>query len=117
MAISQTLYSSRSEEWPTPNSFFEVLDEEFAFTLDLCAIADNTKCRRYFTKRQNGLTQDWGQTSRLLQSAFNGKTMGVAVGRTKCLEASQRCARLSFCFAHARTDTRWFQLDENDQAF
>jgi site-specific DNA-methyltransferase (adenine-specific) len=58
MAISQTLYSSRSEEWPTPNSFFAVLDKEFAFSLDPCATSDNTKCRRYFTKKQNG--QDWG---------------------------------------------------------
>ena len=27
MTISTTLYSSRSEEWPTPRSFFDELDQ------------------------------------------------------------------------------------------
>jgi len=104
MAISQTLFSSRSEEWPTPNSFFEVLDEEFAFTLDPCATPHNTKCRRYFTKRQNGLTQDWGR-HRVFCNPPYGKTMGDWAH--KCFEASQRGA-LVVLLAHARTDTRWF---------
>ena len=59
MAISPTLFSSRSEEWPTPLQFFESLDDEFDFTLDPCATRQNAKCRRYFTKQQNGLDQDW----------------------------------------------------------
>jgi hypothetical protein len=39
MAISECLYSSRSEEWPTPQDFFDRLNEEFHFTLDPCATA------------------------------------------------------------------------------
>jgi hypothetical protein len=59
MTISTTLYSSRSEEWPTPQQFFTSLNREFHFTLDPCATQDNAKCRRYFTKVQNGLQQEW----------------------------------------------------------
>jgi phage N-6-adenine-methyltransferase len=60
MAISQALYSSRTDEWPTPQSFFDALNAEFHFTLDACATRRNAKCTRYFTAAQDGLRQDWG---------------------------------------------------------
>jgi phage N-6-adenine-methyltransferase len=60
MAIHESLYSSRSEEWPTPREFFEQLDEEFHFTLDPCATFKNAKCCTYFTKKDDGLARDWG---------------------------------------------------------
>jgi len=61
MAIHKSLYSSRSEEWPTPQLLFDTLNTEFGFTLDPCATAANAKCKTYFTKRQDGLHQDWGR--------------------------------------------------------
>lgn len=61
MTISQVLYSSRSEEWPTPQSFFRLLHEKFGFTLDPCATRDNAKCSTFFTKQQNGLMRSWGK--------------------------------------------------------
>jgi phage N-6-adenine-methyltransferase len=60
MGIHQSLYSSRWEAWRTPADFFDALDQEFRFTLDPCATADNTKCTRFFTKQADGLGQDWG---------------------------------------------------------
>jgi phage N-6-adenine-methyltransferase len=59
--IHEALYSSRTEEWPTPQSFFNGLDEEFHFTLDPCATAANAKCATYFTRQDDGLVQDWGK--------------------------------------------------------
>jgi site-specific DNA-methyltransferase (adenine-specific) len=35
--ISPTLYSSRTDEWPTPRALFAELNAEFTFTLDPCA--------------------------------------------------------------------------------
>lgn len=104
MTISPTLYSSRSEEWPTPQSFFDQLDREFRFTLDTCATATNAKCRRFFTKRQNGLEQDWGR-HRVFCNPPYGREMRAWAG--KCYEAACGGA-LVVLLAHARTDTRWF---------
>jgi phage N-6-adenine-methyltransferase len=104
MTIHESLYSSRSEEWPTPSSFFEKLDEEFNFTLDPCATARNAKCARYFTKRENGLMHSWG-SHRVFCNPPYGKTMREWA--RKCHEASQLGA-LVVLLAHARTDTRWF---------
>lgn len=60
--INKGLFSSNSEEWATPIKLFEELNEEFNFTLDPCANADNAKCRNFFTKEQDGLLQSWGGT-------------------------------------------------------
>ena len=104
MTISTALYSSRSEEWPTPQSFFDSLNEEFRFTLDPCATRANAKCRLYFTKKQNGLEQDWGR-HRVFCNPPYGREMRAWA--RKCFEASRRGA-LVVLLAHARTDTRWF---------
>jgi len=48
-------------EWETPQDFFETLDREFHFTLDVCATPENTKCQRFFTKKEDGLRRDWSE--------------------------------------------------------
>ena len=104
MTIHQSLFSSRSEEWPTPNDVFDMLNKEFRFSLDPCASRHNTKCRTFFTKRDDGLAQDWG-SHRVFCNPPYGKTMQDWA--RKCFQASQRGATVVL-LAHARTDTRWF---------
>ena len=52
-------YSSKSNEWSTPQDFFDELNTEFHFTLDPCATPENAKCEKYFTIEDDGLMQDW----------------------------------------------------------
>ena len=58
--MNQVLFSSKSCEWATPQTVFCELNEEFNFTLDPCATAENAKCKKYYTKADDGLNQDWG---------------------------------------------------------
>lgn len=53
-------FSSNTAEWATPQDFFDKLNNEFGFTLDVCATTENAKCDRFFTKSDNGLIQHWG---------------------------------------------------------
>lgn len=60
--MNKEVYSrteASKDTWETPDYFFNLLDEEFKFTLDPCATKDNTKCKKFYTKEQNGLNQDW----------------------------------------------------------
>jgi phage N-6-adenine-methyltransferase len=104
MTIHRALYSSQSEEWATPLEFYNTLNREFAFTLDPCATRHNAKCTAYYTKRNDGLSQDWGS-----QRVFCDPPYGRMIGNwaQKCLEASRRGA-LVVLLVHSRTDTRWF---------
>ena len=61
--MNSSLFTSNTVEWETPQALFDQLNEEFRFTLDPCATAENAKCRKYYTKEQDGLLQDWtGET-------------------------------------------------------
>jgi site-specific DNA-methyltransferase (adenine-specific) len=57
------MFSSATDEWSTPQKVFDELNDEFHFTLDPCANAENHKCAKYYTREQNGLAQNWqGET-------------------------------------------------------
>lgn len=53
-------YYGSGRDWETPPELFKKLDDEFHFTLDPCATPQNAKCQRYYTERDNGLAQSWG---------------------------------------------------------
>jgi hypothetical protein len=43
----------------TPQPLWLELDREFGFTLDACATAESAKCKRFFTRAEDGLAQSW----------------------------------------------------------
>jgi phage N-6-adenine-methyltransferase len=47
-------------DWETPWPVFDAYNDEFAFTLDVCASEATRKCAIYFSEADDGLVQDWG---------------------------------------------------------
>ena len=76
--IHQALYSSRSEEWPTPQDFFDRLDREFDFTLDPCGTPENAKCSLFFTRVANLAKGRIGEDSSSLLGGLLITTIGLA---------------------------------------
>lgn len=70
--ITKGMFTSSTPEWATPQDFFDDLDAEFHFNLDACATSENAKCKKYFTKDDDGLSKQWGG-GRLLQSALRAR--------------------------------------------
>lgn len=107
MAISPALYSSRSEEWATPQAFFDKLNAEFHFDLDAAATRENAKCPVFIDKAVDALADAkwtaWGHR------IFCNPPYGCDIGRwfAKAREA-QADGALVVMLAHARTDTRWW---------
>lgn len=103
MTINPALYSSRSEEWETPDDFFAKLDAEFHFTLDACATAQNAKVPNYITKEMDALRVPWPGT------VWCNPPYGRNIGRwfAKAREEARKGSRVVM-LAHARTDTRWW---------
>ena len=50
---------NNSTEYETPQDFFEHLDKEFHFTLDVAASPENAKCKRYFTQMDSAFNHSW----------------------------------------------------------
>ena len=72
MRGAQAIFTSGSDEWETPQLIYDLLNEEFHFTLDPCATDDNHKCEKYYTMNDDGLSRNWGGADRVLQSAVLG---------------------------------------------
>lgn len=63
MINKQALFSSKTHEWETPQHFFDILNDEFHFTLDPCSTHMNAKCEKHYTREEDGLKQSWtGET-------------------------------------------------------
>jgi hypothetical protein len=58
--ITSGMMSSNTPEWATPQSFFDMLNREFSFTLDPCCTHENAKCLKHYTKDDDGLSKNWG---------------------------------------------------------
>ena len=101
--ITSGLFSSRSDEWATPQEFFDRLDAEFHFDIDVCATPENAKCKRYFTKEQDGLKQEWEGI------CWMNPPYGREISRwmKKAYESSQGGATV-VCLIPSRTDTKWW---------
>ena len=57
--IAKGLYSSATDNWATLQELFDELNDEFNFTLDVCANADNAKCPNYFSMEDDALGKRW----------------------------------------------------------
>lgn len=53
------MFSSEDLSWETPQWLFDILNDEFNFTLDVCAVEATAKCERYFSPSEDGLSQEW----------------------------------------------------------
>ncbi len=104
MSINPGLFTSEKDDWETPHDLFEELNNEFSFDLDVCASIHNTKCKKYYTKEDDGLSKIWYGTcwmnppygrkiSKWVEKAYNTALQGT--GTVVCLLPS-------------RTDTKWW---------
>jgi phage N-6-adenine-methyltransferase len=89
--------------WSTPQDFFDALDAEFGFQLDVCATADNAKCLAYYTAALDGLAHPW------LGVCWMNPPYGRTIGQwmRKAYESSQQGATV-VCLVPSRTDTAWW---------
>lgn len=70
------------DNWETPLYFFNLLNDEFHFTLDPCASDSNHKCAKYYTLETNGLRQSWADETVFVNPPFNEKEQWI----WKCYE-------------------------------
>lgn len=100
---TELMFSSETDEWATPQAFFDELDAEFHFDLDVCALPENAKCRRYYSPEDDGLSRTWRGVCWMnppygreifawVKKAFLQSIGGATV----------------VCLVPARTDTSWW---------
>jgi len=98
------MFSSATDQWATPQSFFNEWDAIFRFELDVCADAQNAKCWRYFSEQDNGLYQDWAPNRCWMNPPYGRE---IRRWMQKAYEESLKGATV-VCLVPARTDTAWW---------
>lgn len=98
--ITKGMFSSKTDMWETPQDFFNKLNKEFNFDVDVCATKENAKCKKFYTPEENGLQQTWTGTC----------WMNPPYGRkiSKWVKKASESKATVVCLLPARTDTRWF---------
>lgn len=99
----EVMFSSKTDNWETPQDFFDQLNAEFNFTLDPCADEVNHKCPRYFTRKEDGLLQKWAGETVYCNPPY-GRELSKWIA--KCANESRHATVVMLI--PARTDTRAF---------
>lgn len=100
--LTEGMFSSNSYEWETPQDLFDELDAKYHFTLDPCATPENTKCEKFYTIEDDGLSKDWNGERVFMNSPYG------RVVKDWVKKASEIKDGLVACLLPARTDTRYF---------
>jgi phage N-6-adenine-methyltransferase len=96
-------FSSKTDDWATPQDFFDSWNKVFNFDLDVCASKENAKCSKYFDVEVDGLKQTWKG------SCWMNPPYGrdIAKWMEKAHDSWQEGATV-VCLVPARTDTKWW---------
>ncbi|MGX4601692.1 DNA N-6-adenine-methyltransferase [Faecalimicrobium sp. JNUCC 81] len=97
------MFSSKDQTWETPIDFFNKVNLEFKFDIDVCATSKNTKCIKYFSPSDDGLNQDWKGTCWM--NPPYGRDIKLWI--KKAYEESVKGATV-VCLIPARTDTLYW---------
>ena len=108
--------SSKSDNWPTPQNFFDALHAEFGFVLDVCASTANHKAAAYYAldhadaDRRNGLEADWAADATQLDGAvWMNPPYGrpIAAWMSKA-HATAQAGAVVVTLVPVRADTAWW---------
>ncbi|MBO7715935.1 MAG: hypothetical protein J6S85_20390 [Methanobrevibacter sp.] len=103
--ITIGMFTSKSQEWATPQKFFDKLNSEFHFTLDPCCNNENKKCDKFYTKEQDGLSRSWSGEVVFCNPPY-GRELPKWV--RKCYEENIINNITIVMLIPARTDTNYF---------
>lgn len=99
-------FSSTRTDWPTPAEFFEKCSERFGpFDLDVCATAENAKCSKFISPKEDSLSLPWSGVCWM--NPPYGRDIKLWVAKA-CKEVLEGRAERVVCLLPSRTDTKWW---------
>ena len=100
------MFSSKSNEWETPQDFFDKLNGALGpFTLDPCATDETAKCDTYFTQQDDGLFKDWDGQTVFMNPPYGRE---ISTWMRKAYMESLKPGTRVVCLIPARTDTKYW---------
>ena len=108
MAFFKNKFDSIKQDWNTPKSLFDKLNDEFNFKWDLAATKENSLCSKYYTKETDGLKQEWVGVC-WLNPPYGDKSSKMVDWIKKAHQSTQENPDLTVVMLiPARTNTKWW---------
>jgi phage N-6-adenine-methyltransferase len=101
--FDKNVFSSKRQDYATPQKLFDILDAEFHFTLDVCADETNHKTEDYIDEKVNALEKDWYGIC-WMNPPYNNKKNWII----KAYKESVKNKCVVVCLIPARTNTSWW---------
>jgi len=101
------LYSSKKQDWETPQALFDALHDEFDFGLDAAANAENAKCFQFI--EEDSLHANWALMVYGISSVWLNPPYGKDIGewiKKAYRESLKGCTVVVLTFV--RSDTKWW---------
>tara|TARA_R100000234_G_C4921520_1_gene144344 strand:+ start:206 stop:685 length:480 start_codon:yes stop_codon:yes gene_type:complete len=99
------LFSSATNEWATPQDFFDKINKMYNFTLDPCCTKETAKCDVFYTKEDNGLSRSWEGHTVFMNPPY-GREIKDWVA--KAHKEAEKPNTTVVCLIPARTDTQYW---------
>ena len=112
MVSTAVMFGKATDEWETPQAFFDALDAEFGFDIDLAASVENAKCPVFYRKESDALDyeHDWCMEASHVRTGWCNPPYSRGL-QSKFIEKAARQRRRGFTtvmLLPARTDTKAF---------
>ena len=102
--VQKIMFSSKSDEYGTPVSFYQKLDKMFKFTLDPCSTELNRRCVRHYTKEEDGLSKSWADEVAFVNPPYSDISSWVEKAYKESTENNATVVML----IPSRTDTKYW---------
>ena len=101
------MFSSKSDEWSTPQDLFDRMHAEFDLQIDLAASTENRKCDLWWAKDDDSLTKLWHQDAQRgwLNPPYRRGLCAKFIAKAA---EERRKGFLTVMLLPARTDTKAF---------
>jgi len=98
------MFSSKNDEWETPSTFYNKLNNAYHFTLDPCATHENHTCVKYYTVEEDGLSQSWKNETVFINPPYSN----IGAWIKKAAEEYTTNGATAIMLMPARTDTKYW---------
>lgn len=102
--LSRVHFTSKEQDWGTPQAFFDAYHAAFKFTVDACAEPGNAKLKRYWSPEDDGLSFSWVGERVFLNPPYKHAAEWTRKARAEAMRGA-----FVVGLVPARTSEAWFQ--------
>ena len=105
--FDENRFKTQKQQWETPDELFNYLNRIYSFDFDLASSSTNTKCKNFFSKEEDALSQKWVGVC-WLNPPYGDKKSKLSDWVKKAFDETNNKNCVVVMLIPARTNTNWW---------